>query len=323
MPVDRFIGAALVSIDFRNRAIRVWNGGVPAAVLVHKDGVILHNWLSRNLPLGILGEEEFSSEIEVFHYKHDCQLYLFSDGLLEAESPDGEQFGMERVKQLLQNTKPDRRFEMLMSSLDHHLRGQPAHDDVSLAVVNISAVNAQAIIYKPVASSRGEVTSSSHWRIEISLGADELKYLDAVYWVTQVVGKITATAEHYSRLYVILNELFNNALDHGVLQLDSSIKYGPDGFEKYLQLREEKLRILAAGSIEIEIEKVIIEGHNGVRIHLVDSGNGFDYSAIEGATQENIVQRQYGRGLTLVRSMAHTLVFSGKGNEVTAYYICD
>jgi hypothetical protein len=90
-----------------------------------------------------------------------------------------------------------------------------------------------------------------------------------------------------------------------------------------LHLRDEKLRTLTSGSIEIEIEKVIIEGHNGVRIHMIDSGNGFDYSAIQNATQENIVQGQYGRGLALARSMAHKLFFSGKGNEVTAYYVCN
>jgi anti-sigma regulatory factor (Ser/Thr protein kinase) len=208
-----------------------------------------------------------------------------------------------------------------MTSLDHHLCGLPAHDDVSLAMVNISVVNAQEIVSQPLASFRDDVTSSSHWRIAINLGADELKYLDAVYLVTQIVGKITATAEQYSRLHVILNELFNNALDHGVLLLDSSIKHGPDGFEKYLQLREDRLRTLTTGSIEIEIGKVIIEGRNGVKIHLVDSGNGFDYSALEDAAQENIVQRQYGRGLKLTRSMVLKLVFSGKGNEVTAYYV--
>jgi two-component sensor histidine kinase len=153
------------------------------------------------------------------------------------------------------------------------------------------------------------------------LGEAELKHLDAVTFVTQIVGKITASAEHNFHLYLILNELFNNALDHGLLQLDSSIKHGPDGFENFLQLREEKLRTLAAGSIEIEIEKVVIEGHNCVKIHLIDSGNGFDYSAIQDATRENIVQGQYGRGLTLARSMAYKLVFSGRGNEVTAYYV--
>jgi hypothetical protein len=31
------------------------------------DGTILHQWQSRHLPLGILSEEAFSSEAEVFH----------------------------------------------------------------------------------------------------------------------------------------------------------------------------------------------------------------------------------------------------------------
>ena len=322
MPVDRFIGTVLVSIDFRHRVIEVWNGGIPAPVLAKLDGTILHQWQSRNLPLGILNDEAFSSEVEIFHYEDDCQLFLFSDGLLEAESSEGAQFGNARILQLLQNTKPDLRFDVLMGALDHHLCGLPAHDDVSLAMATITSVSAQKARQKQEARPHPAAQSSSHWRIAIHLGEDELKYLDAVSLVTQIVSKITATAQHNFRLYVILNELFNNALDHGILQLDSSIKHGPDGFEKYLQLREEKLRALSAGSIEIVIEEATIEGHNGVKIQVVDSGNGFDYSAIQEATQGEIEQGQYGRGLALARSMAHKLVFSGKGNEVTAYYVC-
>ena len=322
MPIDRFIGGALVSIDFSNRVIEVWNGGVPAPVLVKMDGTILHQWQSRNLPLGILDEEAFSSKSEVFHYGDDCQLFLFSDGLQEAESAQGVQFGSDHILQVLQSTEPDHRFEVLMNSLDHHLCGLPAHDDISLAMVNITATHDQEQFIQTDASSRDDVDWGSNWRVAIRLGGNELKHLDAVTFVTQIVNKITASAEHNFHLYLILSELFNNALDHGLLQLDSSIKRGPDGFEKYLQLREDKLRTLNTGSIEIEIEKVIIDGRNGVKIHLADSGNGFDYSAIQNATRENIVQGQYGRGLTLARSAAHKLVFSGRGNEVTAYYVC-
>jgi hypothetical protein len=320
MPVDRFIGTVLVSIDFHHRVIEVWNGGIPAPVLMKMDGTILHQWQSRNLPLGILNDGVFSSDAEVVHYEDDCQLFLFSDGLLEAESSEGMQFGNERILQLLQSTEPDRRFDVLMSSLNHHLCGLPAHDDISLAMANIAVTNDQEQFTQTDMSSRDEAWGSN-WRVVIRLGEVELKHLDAVSFVTQIVSKITASAEHNFHLYLILNELFNNALDHGLLQLDSSIKHGPDGFEKYLQLREDKLHALATGSIEIEIEKVIIEGHNGVRIHLVDSGNGFDYSAIQDAARENVVQGQYGRGLMLARSMAHKLVFSGNGNEVTAYYV--
>ena len=323
MPIDRFIGAALVSIDFRNRAIEVWNGGVPAPMLVHMDGTILHEWQSRNLPLGILDESAFSSEVEVFHFEDDCQLFLFSDGFPEAESPDGLQFGKERIAQLLQATESSRRFDVLMSSLEQHLCGHPAHDDVTLAMASISLANAQEEPAQPLITSHEEAALNSHWRIAISLGVDELKYLDVVPLVAQLVSKINATAEHYSPLYVILSELFNNALDHGILRLDSSIKHGPDGFEEYLQLREEKLRLLAVGTIDIEIEKMMIDGRYGVKIRVIDSGNGFDYSAIQAVSLDSIVQGQHGRGLALAKSLAHKLEFSGKGNDVTAYYVCE
>ncbi len=53
MPADRFVAAVLISVDLRSRVIEVWNGGNPAPVLVNSDGDILHQWQSRNLPLGI------------------------------------------------------------------------------------------------------------------------------------------------------------------------------------------------------------------------------------------------------------------------------
>lgn len=323
MPVDRFIGAVLVSIDFRNQVIEVWNGGVPAPMLVGMDGTILHKWPSRNLPLGILNDEAFSSELDTFRYDNDgCQLFLLSDGLLEAESPEGEQFGGGRVAQIFQGTEPDFRFDGLMGSLENHLRGHSAHDDIALAVVGLSAVKDQEPTFDHRLKPLKHGASCGHWRIAISLGEEELKYLDAVPLLTQIVGKIHATAEHHSALYVILSELFNNALEHGILQLDSSIKYGPDGFDEYLRLREDRLRSLASGSIDIEIEKTAIEGGCGVKIRVVDSGSGFDYTALPPGNMNQTGQAQHGRGITLVKSLASKLAYAGRGNDVTVYYAC-
>ncbi len=323
MPVDRFIGAVLVSIDFGNRIIEVWNGGLPAPILVGSDGAILNEWESRNLPLGILSEDEFFPEEKIFHYEADCQLFAFSDGLSEARSLEGESFGKERIKQLLQDVNPDRRFDLLMHSLEQHLGGVPAHDDLSLLMVNLSLAKAKKIPMQQFSDSCDIVSSPNNWRVAISLGVEELKYLNVVSMLSQIIDKIHATAEHRSQLYVILSELFNNALDHGILRLHSAMKQGFDGFENYIQLREKRLRSLSTGLIEIEMEKVVIEGHDAVKIHVFDSGNGFEYSAYTGASPENVAQGQHGRGITLVRNIAYKLEYSGKGNEVTVFYLLD
>jgi serine phosphatase RsbU (regulator of sigma subunit) len=321
MPADRFVGAALVSVDFRDRVIEVWNGGIPALILIGKEGEVLHEWHSRNLPLGILGEDGFSPEVEAFHYEEDGQLFLFSDGLPEAESPVGEQFGRERIQKVLLRNVPDSRFDSLAQALKQHLEGVPAHDDVSLALVNLSPQNELDGLVCHLSHSGGGETGS-RWKLTFRLGEDELKYLDAVPLLAQMVGKIHAAAEHHAALYVILSELFNNALDHGVLKLDSGLKHGTEGFEHYLHLREEGLRALSRASIEIEIEKVMIESKYGIKIRVQDSGDGFDHAALFAGPGDVPVSAQHGRGLALVRGMAYRLEFAGKGNEVVAYYIC-
>jgi len=40
---------------------------------------------------------------------------------------------------------------------------------------------------------------------------------------------------------MILSELFNNALDHGILKLDSSLKQHEEGMEKYFDERAKTL----------------------------------------------------------------------------------
>lgn len=321
MPVDRFIGAALISIDFRSRVIEVWNGGVPTPLLLSLDGKILHEWKSQNLPLGILDDKTFSSEVETIRYDSDCQFFIFSDGLTEAESPAGEKFGEERITQLLQSTAPGTRFDALRSNLENHLCGHEALDDVSLAVVNISLSKVQEV-HKHDLSPADADAASSHWRIAVSLGGDELRYMDPVPLLMQIVSSTHVAAEHHSALYVILSELFNNALEHGVLRLDSAIKQGPDGFDEYLSLRESKLKSLIVGAIDIEVENVMLEGQYGVKIRVVDSGNGFDYSKIRSDVLSQPGQAQHGRGIALARSLSYKLEFAQCGNEVIAYYIC-
>lgn len=321
MPEDRCIGAALIAVDFREQVIEVWNGGVPAPMLVDRDGTVLHEWPSYNLPLGILDDETFSSEVEVFHYDKECQLFVFSNGLPEARSPEGEQFGSARVARVFQNAKPDCRFDELLNLLDSHIQNQSECDDISLVMADIALVEKLETPEHHVEQHKYEA-SDSPWRIAISLGEGELKYLDTVPLLTQIVGKIHMTAEHHSALYVILSELFNNALDHGVLQLDSAIKHGADGFEEFMHLRERKLRSLTRGSIDIEIEKVLIEGNSGIKIRVVDSGSGFDFTALPADALNDVGQAQHGRGIALIKNLTSKLVYTGRGNDVTAYYIC-
>jgi hypothetical protein len=47
--------------------------------------------------------------------------------------------------------------------------------------------------------------------------------------------------EHRERIYMVLAELFFNALDHGLLKLDSRLKETPQGFGEYYSQRTKRL----------------------------------------------------------------------------------
>lgn len=318
MPADRFVAATLVSINRQAHTIEVWNGGIPTLRLFNHDGQLLQSWPSRNLPLGILGDEEFVVKPELFHYEEDCQLCLFSDGLVEAMSPQGVAFGYERIAALFEKTPHDARFDVLTAQLDKHLQGQPAHDDITLAIVNI----AMGVDVNSHVACVSNTVESNDWRIKMSLSAHELKYLDVVALLTDFVAKIHVTQKHKSTLFLILSELFNNALDHGVLQLDSSIKLGIDGIDQFLQLRDMRMQALNSGQIELEVERVLIESQPAIRIRVRDSGKGFSHELIRIKHAERTAGAQYGMGISLVQSLTYKLEYIGDGNEAVAYYIC-
>ena len=56
------------------------------------------------------------------------------------------------------------------------------------------------------------------------------------------------------RLYMVFSELISNALDHGVLKLNSLLKDGPNGFEAFMALRQERLASLRDGFVDVAVE---------------------------------------------------------------------
>ncbi|MGB0922695.1 MAG: ATP-binding protein, partial [Pseudoalteromonas shioyasakiensis] len=111
-----------------------------------------------------------------------------------------------------------------------------------------------------------------------------------------------------------LSEAYNNALDHGVLGLDSAVKNQDDGFLIYYQQREEALAGLTDALIIIDIRYCPEE--LALYFTICDSGNGFSKDL---ANQQSLV-REHGRGLCLLGEVASKVTFNSAGNQVEIYY---
>ena len=132
MPTGRFVAAVILSVDQNAREIKVWNGGIPYAIFISIEGDVLYEWRSKNLPLGLLNDEQFEDAAEVFKCNQEGFFFACSDGLLEAEDAAGNPVNEERLLSWLKADTLDK-IGHIAEQLFLHL-GSRAHDDVSFLI---------------------------------------------------------------------------------------------------------------------------------------------------------------------------------------------
>jgi len=328
LPLPRYVAAILVSIDSDHNTLQVWNGGCPPAVLVSEDGrEIVHQFVSRHLPLGVRSPENFDASTELHNLSEQTyKLMMCSDGALETLVGYGKETDALAFLRNATAREAGSLFQGLSATLNEALHGELPQDDVALLLATCSG-NKLGVVQANYKANEPQWTSDLHleealklgptlWEFSVTLTAPQLKHLDAVPFLLGITQQIDG-AKTDSKIFMVLSELFNNALDHGLLNLDSSIKNGPDGMEKYYETRLERLSQLEAGEISIRLVKQRVAGENYLKISFKDSGAGFDYSQFS-LGQSTASQQRHGRGILLLASLCNYLEYSGNGSAVAA-----
>jgi len=322
LPADRFVAATLAAIDVRNQTVEIWNGGNPDALYINARGEIAMQWVSNHPPLGILPDPLFSGLTETVVFREPGDLVLCSDGLTEAENPQGAWFGIQGVHTHLARARSsEQRFNSLRAGISEHLAGRPGRDDISALLVSVPIDRRRQIRFdNPTRAHQGHLST---WRLDLSFGAEELRYVDVVPAVLGFATQVQALKPHQGALFLIFSELFNNALDHGLLALHSATKSWIGGFELYMRQRGERLARLRQGRIDISILLHQDDARAVLDISFTDTGPGFDFETWLGnpAMLEPSTDQAHGRGISLVRNLCEQVVYSGNGNKVWVRYL--
>ncbi|NTV95259.1 MAG: fused response regulator/phosphatase [Thiobacillus sp.] len=319
LPIDRFVAASLAAVDTRNQTIEIWNGGNPDVLLVENDGNIAMRWPSRHPPLGILPAGLFSGTTEIINYGQAGELVMVSDGIIEAENHAGQRLNQQGLEDLLRTAMPGERLFAIEDGVNRQLAGRVEHDDLSALVVQVP-IERRHTLRSPQAGTAAE-QDISEWRMDLSWGAAELRNIDVVPAMLGFMGQIKGLQPHQGQMFLIVSELFNNALDHGVLRLDSAVKNQEGGFERYLEERERRLGELHDGRIDICFHLHQPDRQPVLDIKIRDSGGGFDYHAYIDAPDDNLsLYQSHGRGIHLVKSLCREVTYLDNGSQVFARY---
>ncbi|MDH0300300.1 MULTISPECIES: fused response regulator/phosphatase [unclassified Pseudomonas] len=298
LPVDMFCCALLMSLSFQRATVEVWNGGMPDGYRLSSGGEVLAVLPSRHLPLGILAPERFDATTQVLPLAAGERLFLLSDGVVDTADAQERLFGVERLRQVLaDNREPARLFEEVMAALERF--GGQSRDDISLCDIRMlepGYVSPQAVVYSDSGRS-----SPLDWSMQFELRGDSLGRFNPVPYLVQLLQEIHGLRPSSGRLHAVLSELYSNALEHGVLGLDSRLKRDARGFSEYYRQRGERLAGQVEGFIAIALRVEPRAAGGYLMIEVRDSGAGFDVSQLCAAP---LALGFSGRGVNLVRRLA-------------------
>ena len=120
-------------LDLRNGNLRYCNAGHNAPVILNTDKSILP--VEPNVPLGIVPGMKFQEqEIEL---RYDDAIFLYTDGLTEAENSNHDFFGEQRMLDALSGLKGSRsHLEEMQKAVESYVGHAPQSDDLTMLFIH-------------------------------------------------------------------------------------------------------------------------------------------------------------------------------------------
>ena len=150
-----------------------------------------------------------------------------------------------------------------------------------------------------------------------SFRSDELDIPSVVRHLTdRLVPLGFAEPHNVDVLAMAFHEALVNALEHGNLELDSTLK--ADLFsdqDPYQALRQERLSDEKYASRKVTVRVDVVPDRFAVEI--TDEGPGFDTTRVAApVTDPDALARQCGRGLAMIQVVMHQVLFNARGNQI-------
>jgi two-component system, HptB-dependent secretion and biofilm response regulator len=300
LPDDRFVAAILMRLDPWRQELEIWNGGMPALQCLDNNGRLLNAGKSTNMSLGVLSNAQISVKPQLIYLQDIAYLMMYSDGLTETILPSGETLSHQNLPGLLQlgQVHP-------LQNLCQIFDGVAAEDDISLCLIDCAL-----LVTAQQCELRSAYDRVGSFNVDFQLHGASMVQIDIAGKIVDLLRAQNLPLEFLQRVFTVLSELFANALEHGVLEMQSTLKDQPDGFISFYEEKERRIAMLHEQQfVEIHLGWSAIK--NTLTVGIKDSGAGFVQKTNQTPTEVQV----YGRGLSLIQKLSSQLEIVAPGNE--------
>ncbi|MBI2427202.1 MAG: PP2C family protein-serine/threonine phosphatase [Ignavibacteriales bacterium] len=136
---NMFVTCALVLLDKHSLSAEIITAGHPQILRHRFNNPNIEEFRTQHFALGI--QQDSTYQTDTVQLQKGDTLFIISDGLLDAANPQKEQFGMERLKELILDTErpsADHMSASLIASVREFTITKEFQDDATIVVAKIS-----------------------------------------------------------------------------------------------------------------------------------------------------------------------------------------
>lgn len=218
-----FITFLMGVIDLKNGEITLCNAGHNPPYILRQNGTIEQLQLQNSLPLGIMSDTEYYED--KFILASGDSIFLYSDGVTEAQNSQLEQYGtsrlLEELKQCL-SLPPKSVTNRILNSLRTFTQDTPPFDDITIEVISFYGEKGAPHQKTQTASFKNDVNELPH----------------ITNFIQSFANKNNLQSDVIFKINLAVEELFTNTVFHSIKgQVDSEMKIS-------LTLNANEIRIM-------------------------------------------------------------------------------
>ena len=126
---------------------------------------------------------------------------------------------------------------------------------------------------------------------ELSIPSDFSNIVKVESLVDQVCDRLKIKEDYYGNVLIAVTEAVNNAIEHG-----------------------------NKGNSSVNVDLFVGDKETDFCFKVSDQGEGFDFKNLPDPTAPENIEKENGRGIFLMRSLAESVEFDNEGRSVSIYF---